>query len=95
MDSVKFTMDGDMVRVSFSDSQWYVATYAELQDSIDSLKRNIIAKGERPTRIRILQEQEDAMAYMREHLTVEMANAKYAVDTNTAWAAIGVKGGAL
>ncbi|MFA5053380.1 MAG: hypothetical protein WC565_04940 [Parcubacteria group bacterium] len=37
----------------------------------------------------------DAMAYMREHLTLEQANAKYAVDTNTAWAQMGVKGGAM
>ena len=37
----------------------------------------------------------DALAYMREHLTLEMANARYATDTNTAWAAMGVKGGAM
>ena len=57
-------------------------TYAELQAEIDSITRD-------------LTKYTDAMEFMREHLTLEQANARYASDVQTAWAQIGVKGGGM
>jgi hypothetical protein len=36
-----------------------------------------------------------ALEYLREHLTLEQASARYAVGVNTGWALAGIKGGNL
>ena len=88
MDSVKFSaysMIGCAVAID-NGATVELLNYAHLQDRLDRAVRD--GDCARYTYA-------DAMAYMREHLTVEMANAKYATDTQCAWVRMGVKGGAM
>lgn len=54
-------------------------TYAQLQNRIGQTETD-------------LRNYRDAMAQMREHLTLEQANARYATDVQTAWANMMING---
>jgi hypothetical protein len=88
MDSVKYQMDGDTVIVERGGLH-YRYTYEELQQSVE--RHTVFAQKAAEN----LATMAGALRFMREHLTLELANAKYAADTNTAWAAMGCKGGAM
>ncbi|MFA5053913.1 MAG: hypothetical protein WC565_07630 [Parcubacteria group bacterium] len=94
MDSVKYQMEGDHIHVTLN-GVGYHYPYDWIQRTAD------IAQAEDAPDAWVWQ---GALRFMRDNLAVtpggelvslEQANAKYAVDTNTAWAAMGIKGGAM
>ncbi|MFA4974684.1 MAG: hypothetical protein WC683_18920 [bacterium] len=88
MDSVRYQMDGDTVIVERGGLH-YRYTYGELQQSIE--RHTVFAQKAAEN----LETMRGAMGYLRERLTLEQANARYATDTQTAWGRMGVKGGAM
>lgn len=86
-----YTMEGDKVRVerfggNLETIVVYRLGYEDLQGIIDTLTLDILRTPGAKTMQLVLAEFLGAMAYLRENLTLEQANAKYATDVNTAWA---------
>jgi len=103
MDSVAYEMLGARVVVKGAGPD-HALNYIGLQETIDRCITNPYYLT-LEARLRELAIYRDALAYLRSHLYVtpggalvsetDAANLKYAVDTNTAWVRMGVKGGAM
>lgn len=81
-----YTMEGDKVRVTRQNGTTYALSGKHLNYCITTATR-LMNQCPNRTLAATLEEMVAAMDVL--------VNAKYATDTNTAWAAMGVKGGAL
>jgi hypothetical protein len=95
--NANYSMVGDKVEVRREEndgsSVTYRLDYEDLQHEIDVLTLDIFQYPNAKLMQMVLAEMRGAMAYLRERLTVEQANAAYASETNCSWAHLGTKGG--